>query len=151
VANLLLQKAPSNEFSAVIKLRFAPSPKYYGERTGLVVMGRNYGLLSLENTKEGLVLSQNECMDADKRKLEKVNASVTLKNYTVYLKVKLNKDAQCEFSYSTDGKKFNAFGKGMQAHEGHWIGTKVGTFCTRPAISTNDGGWAEVDWFRIEK
>ena len=27
----------------------------------------------------------------------------------------------------------------------------VGTFCTRPAIKTNDGGWVDVDWFRIDK
>lgn len=28
---------------------------------------------------------------------------------------------------------------------------KVGMFCTRPAIRANDGGWADVDWFRITK
>lgn len=52
---------------------------------------------------------------------------------------------------STDGKNFKKLGKSFQAREGKWIGVKVGTFCTRPAIQTNDGGWAEVDWFRIEK
>jgi len=151
VANLLLQKTPSNEFSAVMKLRFAPSPKYYGERTGLLVMGLNYALLSLENTKEGLILSQNECKNADKGSVEVVNEFVTLKESTVYFKVTFNKAAQCEFSYSTDGKNFKKLGKSFQAREGKWIGAKVGTFCTRPAIQTNDGGWAEVDWFRIEK
>lgn len=151
VANLLLQKAPSNEFSAVMKLRFAPSKKYFGERTGLLVMGFNYALLSLENTKEGLILSQNECYKADKGTPETVNESVTLKDNTVYLKVTFNKEAKCDFSYSLDGKKFQKLGKQFQAREGQWIGAKVGTFCTRPAIVINDGGWAEVDWFRIEK
>lgn len=151
VANLLLQKTPSNEFSAVMKLRFAPSPKYYGERTGLLVMGRSYALLSLENTKDGLLLSQNECKDADKGKPEQINESVILKDNAVYFKVSFNKEAQCAFSYSTDGKKFHKLGKSFQAREGQWIGAKVGTFCTRPAIQINDGGWAEVDWFRIEK
>ncbi|SHF82065.1 Beta-xylosidase [Bacteroides luti] len=151
VANLLLQKTPSNEFSAVMKLRFAPSPKYFGERTGLLVMGLDYALLSLENTKEGLILSQNECKKADKGTPETVNESVTLKDNTVYLKVTFNKEAKCDFSYSLDGKKFQKLGKQFQAREGQWIGAKVGTFCTRPAIVINDGGWAEVDWFRIEK
>jgi beta-xylosidase len=151
VPNLLLQKTPSNEFSAVMKLRFAPSPKYFGERTGLLVMGLDYALLSLENTKEGLILSQNECKNADKGTVESVNESVTLKDNTVYLKVTFNKEAKCDFSYSLDGKKFQKLGKQFQAREGKWIGAKVGTFCTRPAIVINDGGWAEVDWFRIEK
>lgn len=151
VPNLLLQKTPSNEFSAVMKLRFAPSPKYFGERTGLLVMGLDYALLSLENTKGGLILSQNECKKADKGTIEAVNESVTLKDNTVYLKVTFNKEAKCDFSYSLDGKKFQKLGKQFKAREGKWIGAKVGTFCTRPAIVINDGGWAEVDWFRIEK
>jgi len=151
VPNLLLQKTPSNEFSAVMKLRFAPSPKYFGERTGLLVMGLDYALLSLENTKEGLILSQNECKNADKGTVESVNESVTLKDNTVYLKVTFNKEAKCDFSYSLDGKKFQKLGKQFKAREGKWIGAKVGTFCTRPAIVINDGGWAEVDWFHIEK
>ncbi len=151
VPNLLLQKTPSNEFSAVMKLRFAPSKKYFGERTGLLVMGLDYALLSLENTKEGLTLSQNECKNADKGTVESVNESVTLKDNTVYLKVSFNKEAKCDFSYSLDGKKFQKLGKQFKAREGKWIGAKVGTFCTRPAIVINDGGWAEVDWFRIEK
>ncbi len=151
VPNLLLQKTPSNEFSAVMKLRFAPTKKYFGERTGLLVMGLDYALLSLENTKEGLILSQNECKNADKGTVEAVNESVTLKDNTVYLKVSFNKEAKCDFSYSLDGKKFQKLGKQFKAREGKWIGAKVGTFCTRPAIVINDGGWAEVDWFRIEK
>ena len=57
----------------------------------------------------------------------------------------------CDFSYSLDGKKFQKLGKPFQAKEGKWIGTKVGMFCTRPALVTNDGGWADVDWFRITK
>ena len=34
-------------------------------------------------------------------------------------------------------------GNEFQAKEGMWIGTKVGTFCTRPAITINDGGWSK--------
>ena len=57
----------------------------------------------------------------------------------------------CQFSYSLDGKKFRPLGETFQAREGKWIGAKVGMFCTRPAIRANDGGWADVDWFRITK
>lgn len=165
VANLLLQKTPAPNFSASMKLTFSPSAKYKGERTGLVVMGRDYAGLILENTDNGLVLSQVECLKADRGGSEKTNARVALKDPTIYLKVQFRDTGakikgseggsdmivKCEFSYSLDGKKYTKLGEQFRAREGQWIGAKVGTFCTRPAIVTNDGGWADVDWFRIDK
>ena len=165
VANLLLQKTSSDNFSATMKLTFSPNLKNKGERTGLVVMGRDYAGLILENTDKGLVLSQVECLRADKGKPEEVRASVPLSQNTVYLKVRFSCDGKkikgsegghdlivmCNFSYSLDGKKYESLGVPFQAREGQWIGAKVGMFCTRPAIKTNDGGWADVDWFRITK
>lgn len=163
VANLLLQKTPAPNFTATMKLTFAPSPKYKGERTGLVVMGRDYAGLILENTQEGLTLSQVECKKADAGKPEKVNATVTLQNPTIYLRAKFSTNGKkikeseggsdqvvaCEFSYSPDGKKYTPLGTAFKVREGKWIGAKVGMFCTRPAMVINDGGWADVDWFRI--
>ena len=165
VANLLLQKTPAPNFAATMKLTFTPSPKYTGERTGLVVMGRDYAAIVLENTENGLVLSQVECKKADSGKPEKVNESTPLANSTVYLKARFSTDFEkiaksegghdivvmCEFSYSTDGKRYKKLGTPFQVREGKWIGAKMGTFCTRPAMVTNDGGWADVDWFRITK
>lgn len=163
VANLLLQKTPAPNFTATMKLTFSPTKQYKGERTGLVVMGMDYAALVLENTASGLTLSQVVCHGADKGQPEQVNASVGLKEGTVYLRVKFGCDGRkiaqsevghdllvtCDFSYSTDGRTFSPLGTTFQAREGKWIGAKVGTFCTRPAIRTHDGGWADVDWFRI--
>lgn len=163
VANLLLQKTPAPNFTATMKLTFSPTKQYKGERTGLVVMGMDYAALVLENTASGLTLSQVVCHGADKGQPEQVNASVGLKEGTVYLRVKFGCDGRkivqsegghdllvtCDFSYSTDGRTFSPLGTTFQAREGKWIGAKVGTFCTRPAIKASDGGWADVDWFRI--
>lgn len=165
VANLLLQKTPAFNFAATMKLTFCPSEKYTGERTGLVVMGRDYAGLVLENTKEGLVLSQVECKSADKGKAEQVKASTPLENGTVYLKAVFKTDATekkafaekgdrivtCDFLYSTNGKNFKKLGEPFRVREGQWIGAKMGTFCTRPHMVTNDGGWVDVDWFRVTK
>lgn len=150
VPNLLLQKMPAPAFTATTKLTLKPDPRYYGERTGLVVMGRDYALLSLENTKDGFVLSQNECLKADSGKPEMVNTSVTLKDGTVYLRVQVKADDTCLFSYSLDNKKFIPLGKTFNVREGLWIGSKVGVFCTRPQ-QINDGGRSDIDWFRISK
>ena len=147
--NLLLQKFPATAFKATAKITFKPSDKIKGERTGLVVMGLDYALLSLENTGKGLVLSQNECLNAEKGSQEKVNDSVNMKKNTLYLQVKVEKGAVCSFAYSEDGKNFSSLGKPFTAKEGKWIGAKIGLFCTRP-VKNNDGGCVEVDWFRIE-
>lgn len=94
-----------------------------------------------------------------------MKAAVDLSQNTVYLKVRFSCDGKkikgsegghdlivmCNFSYSLDGKKYESLGVPFRAREGQWIGAKVGMFCTRPAIKTNDGGWADVDWFRITK
>ena len=165
VSNLMLQKTPAPNFTATTKLTFKPTEKYKGERTGLVVMGMDYAGLVVENTDNGLVLSQVECLKADRGATEKVNASVPLKDGTIYLRAKFSAKGdkikasegghdllvKCNLSYSTDGKKFQPLGETFQVKEGKWIGAKVGIFCTRPAIVTNDGGWTDADWFRIEK
>lgn len=150
VPNLLMQKTPAPEFTATMKLTLCPDSRYFGERTGLVVMGLDYGVLTFENTEKGFVLSQSECINAEKGSEEKVNASVTLKDSTVYLRVKVSKDTSCVFSYSEDGKKFTILGNPFKAKEGKWIGAKVGTFCIRP-IQKNDGGRVDIDWFRLSK
>ena len=164
VPNMLLQKFPAPDFTATMKLKFSPIAKYKGECTGLVVMGMDYAGLVIENTDEGLVLSQVECLKADKGNKETVNASVALKSGELYLRAKITTTGEkigeseggsdlvvkCQLSYSLNGKKFEPLGNEFQVREGKWIGAKVGMFCTRPAIVTNDGGWADIDWFRIE-
>ncbi|GAB6123841.1 glycoside hydrolase family 43 protein [Dysgonomonas termitidis] len=148
VPNLLLQKTPAPAFIATVKLTFRPDARFYGERTGLVVMGIDYALLSFENTKDGFVLSQNECINAEKGNKEIVNESITMKESTIYLRVKVIADATWIFSYSTDNKRYTDLGKSFKAKEGKWIGAKIGTFCTRPVLK-NDGGRVDIDWFRI--
>lgn len=149
VPNLLLQKFPAKNFTATVKITFVPSTKITGERTGLLVMGLDYALLSLENTDKGLLLAQNDCLAADKGNAEKTKASVILKNNTVYLRVVVQSGAVCTFSYSSDGKKYQTLGNPFTAREGKWIGAKVGLFCNRP-VANNDGGRIEADWFRVE-
>ena len=150
VSNLLLQKFPAPEFTVTTKLTFVPSSKIKGERAGLVVMGMDYAVLSLENTDKGFILSQNECINAESRSKEKTNASVEIESNTLYLRVSIQPEAKCKFSYSMDGKNFVTLGNTFTAKEGKWIGAKVGLFCSRP-IKNNDGGRVDVDWFRIER
>ena len=150
VPNLLLQKTPASEFTATMKMTLKPDKRFKGEMAGLVVMGLDYGVISLRNEENGYKLTQAECLNADKGNAEKVNEQVNLSDPTVYLKVKVNSKAQCQFYYSIDGRKFIKIGDLFQAREGKWIGAKIGMFCLRP-IKGNDGGSAEIDWFRLDK
>lgn len=147
--NLLLQKFPANRFTATAKLTFLPSDAIIGERTGLVVMGMDYAMLSLEKTAEGFSLSQINCKDADKEGEEVIHATVPLSTGALYLRVEVEPDAGSRFSYSLDGRKFTSLGASFTAREGKWIGAKMGFFCSRP-VSNNDGGRVVLDSFIVE-
>lgn len=148
--NLLLQKFPAPEFTVTTKITFSPDPRYFGEKAGLLIMGYDYATIQIENTDKGLVLTQNSCKNANKAGREVVNANVPVSQSTVYFRVKISKGGKCNFSYSLDEKKYTSLGNEFQANSGQWIGAKAGLFITRPKPS-NDGGWIDVDWFRIEK
>ena len=158
--NLLLQKFPAPNFKATTKLAFSPSK--IGESAGLVVMGQDYAALTIDSTQNGLYIKQIVCKEASKGSKELVMDSVLLKNnLPVYFRVEvretqeknreeiLQPQANCQFSYSLDGKKYVTLGKTFLAKEGLWIGAKVGIFCKRPRVS-NDAGYVDVDWFRVE-
>lgn len=148
VPNLLLQKLPSDKFTATTKLRFHPDGRFVGERTGLVVMGMDYALLTIEKVNEGAVVRQSECLEADKGNLETENEKITTSESLIYFRVSFDSGV-CAFYYSFDGKHFTKIGKTFKAREGKWIGAKMGLFCLRP-VKTNDGGSVEIDWFRVE-
>ena len=149
VPNLLLQKFPSDKFTSTVKFSFKPDERFVGERAGLLVMGMDYAMLSIEKTKEGFTISQDECIGADKGKTEVKNETISARQSDVFFRVNVGTEAMCSFSYSLDGKKFIKIGKPFKAREGKWIGAKMGVFCSRP-ISNNDGGRMEIDWFRID-
>jgi len=149
VPNLLLQKFPAPEFTATARVTFVPDPRYRGERAGFVVMSYDYGLLAFDNTENGIVLSQIFCRNAHRNGREIVNASMPIDNPTMYVRVVVKKGALCQFYISSDNQSFKAFGAEFKANKAQWIGAKMGFFITRPIVS-NDGGWLDIDWFRVE-
>ena len=148
--NLMLQKFPAPDFKATTQVTFVHKDRTVGERGGLVVMGRDYASLSLEQTADGLRLVQHICMKADRKGTERVAASMPLEQNSLYLRVVVSHENQCRFCYSLDGKKFVEFGEPFAAKEGQWIGAKLGLYCQR-AASSNDSGWLEAENFIISK
>ncbi|MCB0639876.1 MAG: glycoside hydrolase 43 family protein [Lewinella sp.] len=145
--NLLLQKMPAPDFSATTRVDFYHH--FDGEKTGLIVMGRDYAYLALEQVDGQLYLTQASCREAERGEAESVNRQVRISSAELYLRVVVRDGGGCQFQYSEDGNRFSDFGPVFQAREGKWIGAKVGLFCTRPDHN-NDGGYANYDWFNID-
>jgi beta-xylosidase len=145
--NLLLQKFPAPEFTATAKVTLAP--RFEGEKFGLMAMGTDYAYIAVANKQGKLFTSQTTCLNADREGKEIETESVEVKEKTFYLRVKVESEAVCKFSYSNDGKNFMPIGNSFKAKAGRWIGAKVGFFFVRNG-RTNDAGSADIDWFRVE-
>lgn len=145
--NLLMQKFPADIFTATAKVSL--EPRFEGERFGLVVMGLDYSALAVSFKNNKLLISQTIVKDADKGTKEGEREEIELTSKTFYLRVAVEKEAVCSFSYSIDGQTFIKTGVAFKAREGRWIGAKVGLFFTHNG-KFNDHGTADVDWFRIE-
>ncbi|SFO66371.1 Beta-xylosidase [Chitinophaga sp. YR627] len=148
VPNLLLQKFPADSFTVTTKCTFTPNPALEGERTGLIIMGVDYAGISLMKKDNKLQLLYASCLKADKGAAEEQEVLKTIEGNTCWFRVKVDKGAVCQFSYSTDGMKFIDAGKPFVAQPGRWVGAKVGLFCTRNT-QINDSGFADYDWFRV--
>ena len=147
-ANILGQKLPAEEFTATVKLSF--HPKFKNERFGLVMFGTDYACISLEKADDGIYIRCAENLDADKNNKETDGASFPTKGNNFFLQVKMEKGGICRFAFSEDGERFTTIVKTFTAKPGRWVGAKLGMFCMRNNI-TNDAGYADADWFRIEK
>jgi beta-xylosidase len=148
VSNLLLQKFPATEFTATAKLTF--DARFDGEEVGLVVMGMDYGTLSIKRKDAKLEIRTINCLQADKAGKEEVIESQPFKSSTVYFRVQVLQGADCQFSYSIDGESYTTIGNSFKAREGKWIGAKLGFFALSNSM-VNDAGSADIDWFRITK
>jgi len=149
VPNLLLQKFCSESFTATTKMTFNPSSE--DEKAGLIIIGRDYSYISIKLVNNKIKLFHVVCINAESGMKEEEKEKRALDANTVYLRVKVLNDAECFFSYSTDGKYFNDFKTVFTAKKGNWIGAKVGLFCIR--LNSNDNkktGFADFDWIKFE-
>ncbi len=158
VPNMLLQKFPAEEFTATAKVKV--SAKADGQQSGLIVMGLDYGRLSVEKQGETFLLKLITCHDAERGGAERSTLLATLQptrsyeaglqpNYEqdVWLRVTVARGAQCTFAYSLDGETFTPCPEQFTAREGKWIGAKVGLYSVAPHGAGR--GWMDADWFRV--
>lgn len=146
--NILSQKLPAETFTLTLKVDFKARAE--GERFGLILWGSDYAWVGIERTAKGLMILSNENKNADKGNRESAPVQESLAGQTVYLRIQMNAGALAQLGYSHDGRQFFPAGKAFQAKPGRWIGAKIGMFCTRNH-TTNDAGYADIDWVRVER
>ncbi|MEZ0484451.1 glycoside hydrolase family 43 protein [Fibrella aquatica] len=148
--NLLLQKFPAPDFTATSPVKLTVEWDTPGKKAGLLIMGNDYGYLSISRDSTGYKLRQVFCKDAMNQSPEQVVAEQPIPTGTAYLRVQVTgPDATCQFSYSLDGTVYALIGKPFKAQQEKWTGAKVGLFCTSQR-GVRTGSYADVDWFRIE-
>lgn len=160
VPNLLLQKTPTDNFTATAKIRF--TSKDQNQLGGIIMMGLDYSALVVKRVGDEFQLQQITCHGADKGKKEDVKVLATLKptakdkidyqpaiHEDIYLRMIVN-NGKCRFAYSKNGKKYEAVGEEFKMREGKWIGAKIGFVAIEPAGKVNRG-WVDADWFRVTK
>lgn len=146
--NILGQKLPAEAFTARLKLTF--TPKFEGERFGLMLFGNSYASISLVKRGDKIWVCYTENNKADKGGTEAEKTALPLNGQTFYLQAKVEKSSTCQFAFSQNGTDFTNIGSAFAMMPGKWVGAKLGLYCLRNNI-TNDAGYADVDWFNIIK
>jgi len=104
----------------------------------------------LTNEEGDLQLDYTVCEKADQGQPEKIQKIQTVSDSTIYLRVQVDQEAICHFSYSIDGKHFKEIDAPFTASVGKWIGAKIGLFCSSIA-KEHDSGYADFDWVRVRR
>ncbi len=147
VPNLLLQKFPAPAFTVNASVSFHPESD--GEKAGLTVMGTEWAALGLtrDNGQIRLVLERGRYKRQEDATVRE--ASVPMPSGACSLRVRVDENAVCAFSWSEDGKDWSAIGSPFHAKQGMWIGAKVGLFCVNPNVAAT-GGYADFDFMIFE-
>ena len=147
--HLLLQKLPAPAFTATTRLKLTPNTAIPEESAGLALMGLYSAGIAITHRSGKLGLEHWQAPEAAKNTPPQQNWIANLDTGWVYLRLTVQPGAVCSFSYSTNGHHFITVGQPFTAQPGRWKGAKMGIYCTRSG-QTNDAGYADFDWFRVE-
>jgi len=147
VPNLLLQKVPAPSFTLTTRIHFVADRPH--QRSGLLVMGRQWSFLALTSTPEGTRLGMFTGKYDQGRDGTREIESVAIEGSAAFLRVHFEEGGACTWSYSLDGEEYTTIGETVAATPGVWIGAKVGLFAVDPNIGEGQG-YADFDTFRFE-
>ena len=141
---MLLQKLPAEQFVATASI---DATSLAGDSSaGVVVFGMDYALLRARRTGDGVIVEQIVCRGADQGAAESVVA--TRRPRRGWSSASRSPAAWRCSATAWIGQRFHDLGDRFEIKPGKWVGAKIGLVATRPG-TTSDGGYADVDWFRV--
>ncbi len=136
--NLLLQKFPAREFSALTELDLPAGHAHL--HAGLIVMGEEFCALDVQRDAQGYqvqLLTKTGSM-----------ANFTSNSATLRLRVIVGEGGVCRFGVGRADGSFHILGPSFQARAGRWIGAKVGMYsATTDALKSI--GHADFAFFTV--
>ena len=124
--SILGQKFPGEQFEAVTHMSLRGLSE--GDRAGLVVFGTDYSALTVVRVEYKYLLQKSICLEADQGNAEEILATVILSESDIFLKVIVDRQALCSFSYSLDDIQYQSIGTSFTAKPGKWVGARIGLF-----------------------
>jgi len=130
---LMKIEGPSMVYGKKFELNgLAPS-----QRSGIVVLGRSYAAIEIQDGRLSLRVNGNAKGDGVDEMLE----SMEVNSPVIWLRVRIAEGkvdesristsdipAECRFQYSFNGRRYHDFGPVFGAAAGQWIGAKVGAY-----------------------
>ena len=145
--NFLLQKFPAPEFTVTTRMDFVPAAD--GEIAGLAVFGFDYAVLGLRRTADGMQVVEVVNQGANRAGAQEHELSGPVASPSpVYLRVRVDDGARCQFAYSFDNQTFTPIGTPFKASGDRWIGARVGLIASAPP-GASVTGHADFDWFHV--
>lgn len=145
--NMMTQKFPAEEFTATTKFAYSFNPKLKTEQIGFVIRGEESAWVGVAQRDGKTVLVYGE----EKRVTSEKRIKTLEGEDEIFFRIQVKAGGLCDFFYSFDGEEFiKVNDTPFVAQPGKWVGATVGYFASRNEI-TNDSGYANIDWFRINK
>lgn len=147
--NLLMQKFPARQF--VVTTRMSASLQQPGEQAGLVVFGERYASLALRRCEHKLELVYRMGWMNDQQTVTEMDVEVhePTRCDMFWLRVEVDAEANCRFSWSLDGQTFVCVRRSFGAWPGKWVGAKVGVFAVAQDVPDGVHGTARFSDFEV--
>lgn len=146
--HLMCQKITAPTQTITAKVRFTAGTD--GDRAGMIVHGKDYATLSMIRRDGKIYLSQSICTNADKGASEKFVEEKELGHKDwLWLRIEIAEGGKCRFYHSIDNQRWEPFWEEFTAKAGVCTGAKWGLFAGTKG-TTNDGGYMDIDWVRVE-
>ncbi|MBC7782673.1 MAG: glycoside hydrolase 43 family protein [Burkholderiales bacterium] len=136
--HLLAQKFPALAFSVETRIEIPESMT--DTEAGLAVIGYKHAAVILTRKRDG-VSAISLRVDG------KTTVEIPFPRAAARFRVTIQDGGRCRFAYRGDDEAaFIEIDHDFQASEGHWIGARVGLFCSGAAGAA---AYADVDYFRF--